>query len=68
MGDDVFSHGSGLGQCRIYEGMQIDLLDHVRIVDIIDAVTLWGHTRVDLDITLTGQDEKKASIVVRKLA
>ncbi len=48
--------------------MQIDLLDHVRIVDIIDAVKLWGYTRVDLDITLTGQDEKKASVVVRKLS
>ena len=68
VGDAVFSLGSRLGQCRTYEGMQIDLFDHVRIVGIIDEAKLWGYGRIALEITLTGQDENEASVVVRKLS
>ena len=38
--DRVRTPGPPTGQCPIYETMQIDLLDHLRIVEIVDKAKL----------------------------
>ena len=68
MGHEVRTAGPPPEQCPIYEGMQINLLDHVRIVNLIDKVKLWGYSRIDLHITLTDEDENYATVVIRKLS
>ena len=54
MYDDVVTPDLSQGQSPIQEGMQVGVLDHVRIVDIIDEVKLWRYGGIDLAITLTG--------------
>lgn len=64
---DVRVAGPPSGHFRIYEGMQIDLFDHVEIADIIDHAKLWDYRRIDLHITLTNLDRNYASVGIRKL-
>ena len=51
----------------IFEGLEIELLHSVRIVEIVDKVKLWGHSRIDLRFSLRSGGAKSAFVVVRKL-